>query len=99
MAMQFGLLPTAAMLPVAVLVGYFLYVNFSGGSHTLASVFGLGRAGFFFLGGLVTMLGGTPFHLVVGGLLIIWAVYTGLGHKDRLEETTSGSTVRSRLLD
>ncbi|MFC4553548.1 MULTISPECIES: hypothetical protein [Halorussus] len=81
---------------VAVVVGNLLFGRYSGGSHTLAATFGLVRNVGLALVGILTMMGGTWFHIAVGMTLLTASWYLGRGHASRLDGTNSGS-LRGKL--
>lgn len=97
MANGTGFLPVVAVFLVVLAIGRWIYMRNAGTANTITSTFGIFNGVVRILIGFIVMLGATPFHLAVGGVFVLWGVLGFSTHKDRLNESMSGSTLRSKL--
>lgn len=97
MPTEFGFLPIVGVFVLTLLIGRALYKRNANKSNAATAVGGIFGSSVRILAGFFTMLGGTPIFLGFGFILVLWGVLGVSSHKDRLDETTSGSTLRSKL--
>jgi uncharacterized membrane protein len=79
----------AIALLVSVAVGLWLYSRFSTAGDSAVAVFGLIRNGSTFLIGLFLLMTGMWPLVILGGLVIILAVFLGSTHASNLDDNTS----------
>lgn len=85
--------PAIALL-AAVTVGLFLYARYGQAGQTAVAIFGLIRNGTTFLIGIFLLMTGSWIGVVVGGLVIVLAIFLGSAHADNLGD---GKSLRRRL--
>lgn len=83
------LLTVAIALLVSVAIGLWLFSRFSSGGDVAVASFGLLRNGSTFLIGVFLIISGMWPLVILGGLIIIVAVFLGSTHAKNLDETTS----------
>lgn len=79
----------AGALILSVAFGLWLYRRFSTGSDLAVATFGLIRNGSTFIIGVFLLMTGMWPLVILGGFLIILAVFLGSAHASNLDETTS----------
>lgn len=82
-------LTIAIALLVSVAIGLWLFSKFSSGGDVAVASFGLLRNGSTALIGLFLIISGAWPLIILGGLVIIVAVFLGSTHARNLDESTS----------
>ena len=83
------LLTVAIALLVSVVIGLWLFNRFSAGGDVAVASFGLIRNGSTILIGVFLLMTGAWPLVILGGLVIIIAVFLGSTHAKNLDESTS----------
>lgn len=83
------LLFVAIALLVSVVIGLWLFSRFSAGGDVAVASFGLIRNGSTILIGVFLLMTGAWPLVILGGLVIILAVFLGSTHAKNLDENTS----------
>lgn len=79
----------AAALVASVVLGLWLYQRFAAAGDTTVAVFGLIRNGSTFLIGAFLLMTGVWPLMILGGIVIIIAVFLGSTHAANLDQQTS----------
>lgn len=88
------ILAPAIALVVAVFIGLWLYGRYAAAGDATVAIFGLFRNLMTFIIGVFALMSGMWPLIILGGFLIILAVFLGSTHANNLDESTS---LRKRL--
>jgi len=98
MSEQYGFLFSVGIFLGVLFIGRLIYARNAGKANAATSVFGIFNGVVRSVIGFFLIIGGGPIGLVLGSIISLWGVLSASTHTDRLNETTNGSTLRSRLL-
>lgn len=76
-------------LVISVVAGLWLFAQFSSAGGAAVAIFGLLRNGMLFVAGVFLLVSGMWPLIMLGGLLIILAIFLGGAHARNLDDETS----------